>query len=311
MSAAKQKTFIRPFVCDIINVMKNDTSRAALQGSQKRKKHKMLKAALIILGALLIALWADSNFRLVTTRYEIASDKIPPEFDGYTIVQLSDVHGRQYGEDNAKLLELVALQNPDVIAVTGDLIDRYPNLKNAEALIAGLVKIAPVYYITGNHEWDSGKTAELFEILESYGAYIMHDEYVLLQEDDAYIILAGVQDPNSWEIRMSPEALMSAVTEAYPNAYRILLAHRSGYDKAYPQLETDLIICGHAHGGIIRLPFIGGLLGTRRNLFPDDEDSSIGEGSYDIIVSHGLGDSVVYPRLFNNPELVVIKLRSK
>jgi len=139
----------------------------------------------------------------------------------------------------------------------------------------------------------------------------MHDECVLLHSGDESIVLAGVQDPNSWELRQTPEELMDAVTAAHPGMYRILLAHRNDYAAQYPDLQVDLVLCGHAHGGIIRLPYFGGVLGVKRNLFPDDEDSIIGEGAYDIIVSHGLGENLVRARFLNPPEIVVVKLSAK
>lgn len=264
-----------------------------------------------ILLIVIAVLWYDSNFRLVTTRYDIVSSSIPSSFDGYTIVQVSDVHGREYGKDNEDLVRLIADQMPDIIAITGDLIDRYPDLESAGTLAAQLVEIAPVYYVSGNHEWDSGKTGELFAILEASGVHIMYDEHVLLERSGESIILAGVQDPNSWGIRQTPTELMDAISEYYPDAYKMLLAHRNDYAELYPDLKTDLVLCGHAHGGIVRLPYVGGVFGTKRNIFPDDEDSVIGEGNYDIIVSHGLGERLFHFRILNNPEIVVIKLYSK
>ena len=278
----------------------------------KKLKYKRKKKMLILMIiALLIAMWAYSNFRVVTTEYTISSDKIPESFDGYTIVQISDVHGRQYGDDNSILVGMVREQTPDIIAITGDFIDRRPNLERAKTLVSQLVEIAPVYYVSGNHEWDSGKQYELFAILDGLGVKIMYDESVLLTRGEDSIVLAGVQDPNSWEIRQSPTELMDAVTETYPEKYRILLMHRNNAAKKYPDLQTDLVICGHAHGGIIRLPYFGGVLGVDRNLFPDDEDSVIGQGNYDIVVSHGLGENLFRARFLNPPEIVVVKLSSK
>lgn len=263
---------------------------------------------LFLILAILAVMWAHSNFWPVVTEYTISSEKIPEAFEGYTIVQISDVHGREYGKDNAALVQMVRDQKPDIIAITGDLIDRRPNLEHAEILVAQLVEIAPVYYVSGNHEWDSEKQYELFDILEELGVKIMHDESVLLTRGNDSIVMAGVQDPNSWEIRQTPTELMDAVTAAYPDKYRIVLMHRNNAAEKYPGLQTDLVLCGHAHGGIIRLPYLGGVFGVERNFFPDDEDSVIGQGAYDIVVSHGLGENIFRVRFLNPPEIVVVKL---
>ncbi|NCC67422.1 MAG: metallophosphoesterase [Clostridia bacterium] len=266
---------------------------------------------------VLLALFCDSRFRLVTTEYELFYDKLPQGFDGYRVVQVSDLHMRQYGENNEKLISAIIEQKPDIIVITGDLINRSSEgLENGQAeavrpLLEAFVGIAPCYFVSGNHEWASGELGELKAALEQTGVTYLQNDYVMLESGEDTIVLAGVEDPNGPADMISPPELVDSIRADHPDSFVLLLGHRNYWLEKYPELDVNLILCGHAHGGIWRLPFTGGIIGTERDLFPDYTSGVYNEGGYDLVVSRGLGDYVKIPRLFNNPQLVTVILRSK
>lgn len=276
----------------------------------KKRKHVFLK---ILLSLSLTAglLLADSNLRIVGTEYELVYSTLPEGFDGFTVVQLSDVHGALFGRDNGDLLKKVRAAAPDIIAVTGDLADADTDLRRVDALLAGLRDIAPVYYVSGNHEWSDGVLTQLMEILEARGVRYLRNEYEVLERGGEAIVLAGVEDPNGWADQPEPDAFAASLRRERPGDFVLLLGHRNYWVREYPTLPVDLILCGHAHGGIIRLPFAGGLLGQGRVLFPDYDAGLYESGSYRMLVSRGLGNSVGIPRFLNNPELVTVTLRAR
>ena len=272
----------------------------------RKKRHPILKTFLT-LALLCSALLADSNLRVVTTEYTLRFPALPREFDGLRIAQLSDVHGAVYGRNNASLLERVREAEPDLIAVTGDLADDTTRLTDVDTLLEGLCAIAPVYYVSGNHEWTAGLIEALQAIFERHGVRYLRNEYVTLGRGGAELILAGVEDPNGWRDQPKPDA----VADGLPEGFRVLLGHRNYWIWNYPALPVDLILCGHAHGGVIRLPFLGGVLDHYGPPFPDYTDGVYRSGRYDMVVSRGLGNTGGVPRFLNNPELVIVTLKSQ
>ena len=270
-----------------------------------RKRHWKLKTLLAFL-ALCGVLTADSNLRLVTAEYELSYAALPEEFDGFCIVQLSDLHGAVFGENNARLLERVREVKPDLIALTGDLADRDTRLADVDALLAELTGLAPVYYVSGNHEWTSGLIGPLEAMFERHGVRYLRNEYVTLRRGEGEIILAGVEDPNGWVEQPKPDAVAAALPEG---SFRVLLGHRNYWVTEYPDLPVDLILCGHAHGGVIRLPFVGGLLDHHGTFFPEYVDGVFLSGRYRMVVSRGLGSTGGVPRFLNNPEIVAVTLK--
>lgn len=273
----------------------------------KAKVFIIFFALLLIMAALL----ADSNLRIVVTEHALSSTRLPESFHGFTIVQLSDVHGKSFGEENSRLLDKTAAAEPDIIALTGDLADGDTDMAVIDSLLAGLVKIAPVYYISGNHEWGEGLMPQLEELFARHGVTYLSNEYVLISSGSEEIVLAGVEDPNSWSEMPTPEEVVDIILEEQGDKYTLLLGHRNYWAEKYPELEVDIIMCGHAHGGVIRLPFVGGVLGTGFELFPEHVDGVVESGRYSMVVSRGLGNSAGIPRFLNNPEIVVLKLQSE
>lgn len=290
------------------------------------KKRRTLKIIILLL-VILAALLYDSNTRLTVSEYEIASEKLPESFDGFTVVQLSDIHGGLNGGGNARMVQLTAEARPDIIAITGDLADAYTDMAEVEAILAELVEIAPVYYVSGNHEWAAGRVDklqkltgggqgerrmdELKEVLAGCGVQYLSNSYELLEQGEESIVLAGVEDPNGPFDMIKPDELVDIIKNGQGDGFRLLLGHRNYWAEKYPELEVDIIMCGHAHGGIVRLPFVGGVLGTGFELFPEHVDGAVESGRYTMIVSRGLGNSIPVPRFLNNPEVVVLELKSE
>ena len=276
-----------------------------------RKRRALTFAALIVL-ALLGAGMLLSKYGLGVTRLELGLEGLPEGFDGFRIVQLSDLHGSRFGEGNARLIEKVRAEEPELIALTGDFLDEGKTereLPELEALVRELAAIAPVYFVSGNHDWASGEAYTLFETLEAAGAVCLRNEYLRLERGGDSIVLAGVDDPNGPAEMPEPDEFVAQLREEAPEDFVLLLAHRAYWAEKYPGLEVDLILCGHTHGGVVRLPFVGGLAASNMGLFPEYDAGLFELPGYTLFISRGLGNSVPLPRFLNTPELVSITLR--
>lgn len=281
----------------------------------KGKKHRGrgCLTALIILALIAAAaafLIKDSREDLEISRYEVNSKKLPESFDGFKIVQLSDLHGAEFGEDGIGLVEKVKELEPDIIALTGDFVTDEGDLAAVKKLAGRLTELCPVYFVSGNHEFGSGLAVKVRNILECAGVKYLSNEYLTISRGEDEILLGGVEDPLAYADMLSPDELAQKMNDAAPDAFKILLGHRNYWMTEYPELPVDLIFCGHAHGGLIRIPGVGGLIGTDRRLFPDFDAGEYNNGRYTLIVSRGLGNSVPIPRVFNRPEIVCVELSS-
>lgn len=281
----------------------------------KGKKHRGrgCLTALIILALIAVAaafLIKDSREDLEISRYEVNSKKLPESFDGFKIVQLSDLHGAEFGEDGMELVDKVGSLEPDMIALTGDFVTDEGDLAAVKKLAGRLTELCPVYFVSGNHEFGSGLAIKVRNILECAGVKYLSNEYLTISRGEDEILLGGVEDPLAYADMLSPDELAQKMNDAAPDAFKILLGHRNYWMTEYPELPVDLIFCGHAHGGLIRIPGVGGLIGTDRRLFPDFDAGEYNNGRYTLIVSRGLGNSVPIPRIFNRPEIVCVELSS-
>lgn len=265
----------------------------------------------MIILAVICVLLLDSNLRLTVTEYDVSSQRLPEAFDGYKIVQLSDLHTMEFGKDNRRLVRKVAAQSPDMIALTGDFIESAEDLPVVEALVKQLSEIAPVYFTSGNHDAASKAIEELKNTVNSNGGYYLSNEYVLLERENSSIVLAGVEDPNCYADMPHVDEVCTEIDAAFPDSYMILMAHRNEFPVSYPDLPCDLIFTGHGHGGVFRLPIVGGLVGTDLKLFPKYDAGVFPSGRYQMVVSRGLGGFPFYPRLLNNPEIVVVTLTNQ
>ena len=278
---------------------------------QKRRHPLRWVAALLILLAVGWCFLQWQLWGIQVTVTQVGVHGLPDGFEGLRIVQISDLHGHEYGQDSEALLALVAQQAPEFIVVTGDLIDQESHLAMVPALARGLAAIAPTYYVTGNHEWAVGGVPRLKGILTECGVTVLSNQYVTLERNGDSLVLAGVDDPNGYADQKTPEELYGEIQREAGDLCTILLAHRNDRFDQYAAAGYDLVISGHAHGGIVRLPFTNGLLGTDRKLFPTWTAGVYTLGDSTLFVSRGLGNNTVPIhgfRLFNRPDLAVLEL---
>ena len=276
------------------------------------KTHRRFKTALLVF-ALLLVLAAgsvlDSRYHLQLTEYTLFFPKLPASFDGCKVVQLSDLHGMRFGAENRRLVELVRQQEPDIIVLTGDIAGKDGALDNVEPLLSGIEGLAPTYYVNGNHEWADGCVEEIEALMKSHGVTCLSNEIELLYRGEDSIAIVGAEDPNGRADMIKPWGLSLRLGELYSDQFSLWLAHRNDYIQMYSDIGTDLILCGHGHGGIVRLPFVGGLLNVNRSFGAEYESGVYSTPHFQMVVSRGLGNSIPVPRLFNRPELVAVTLR--
>lgn len=280
-----------------------------MTGKRRRHIFPMIIAALIIICAALLLV---GKYGLTVTRYTISSPRLPGGFDGFRIVQLSDLHGSEFGRDNKRLVRAVAGEAPDIIVMTGDFTDEGKDeLPGVKTLAKQLTEIAPVYFVSGNHDWATGGIEELADALDEAGVTFLRNTYVTLSRGGDSLILAGAEDKNGPADMMKPDRLVDIINSESPDSFIVLLAHRNQWITKYPDLQVDIIFCGHAHGGIIRLPGLGGLIGANAGILPEYDAGVFTSGRYRMVVSRGLGNSVSVPRFMNTPEVVTVILNTK
>lgn len=276
-----------------------------------------MKRCIVFGIAILLVLVPFLNFQnnsIVITRETIKFNNLPDKFNGYKILQISDLHNKEFGKDQYRLARLVKRESPDLIVITGDLIDsRIYREDVAISFVQGIKEVAPIYYVTGNHEERSGRLASLIPRLEGEGVKILRNisDVITIEGDRIYIL--GVEDPASGpsynEKGLTLDRLDKALEEIPQGEFKVLLAHRPEFISSYASVGVDLVFSGHAHGGQIRLPFIGGLVAPGQGILPKYTSGVHKEGSTSMVVSRGLGNSIFPQRLFNRPELVIIELK--
>jgi len=292
------------------------SKKAEGAGAARRRRVPVILIILLVLVLAAVVILVDSNTRLVTTEFGLYYGNLPAAFDGYRIVVLSDIHAAEIGKGNETLIDIVSNAKPDMIAITGDLIDKvqaakpvWKQLEIAGQLIEGLTPIAPVYYVTGNHEWDSGEIWSLLALLEEKGVHVLRNNYTLLESGGETIILAGTDDPNGPADMVKPRKFIRGIFDAEGEGFTVVLTHRNSNLDLYGALGVDLVLCGHAHGGLIRLPFTDGLIGPRLDFFPTHTNGLYTAGGTNMVVSRGVGNHMGWTRFLNNPQVVVVELR--
>lgn len=269
---------------------------------------------------LATSLYFFDNYTVGTKIFNIKEKKIPRSFDGYRILHLSDLHNSSYGKNNHGLLKKIDKLKPDLIFYTGDMVDeRSTDSSNFLALAKALSEKYPAYYITGNHEdrlrqIDKNK---LIADIESLGINILNNEKISLKREDDEVILYGLNleskyfrrtyDKFTKELQLSKENIedIFGVKEA---GYTMMLAHNPLYFEAYSDYGIDLIFSGHVHGGLIRLPMIGGILSPDRFFNPKFDRGLFEDKASKMIISPGLGG--IKFRLFNRPMIYLVILET-
>ncbi len=264
------------------------------------RKKKIIIFALIAV-ILLIFCWWQNNM-LTVSQYEYSSPKTAG-LDGFRIVQISDLHNKNFGN---RLIDKITELNPDIIVITGDIVDsNHTNIGNALEFAEKSAETAPSYYVTGNHEYwlEISEREELMDGLKSAGIKILDDETVTVEKNGVSFSLTGIDD----------NTLTGDFRDILPSdesSLNILLAHEPQYINSYSSWgSVDLVFTGHAHGGQFILPFIGGVVAPDQGFFPQYTDGMHKSGDTSMVISRGLGNSVIPLRLFNFPDIVCVDLK--
>lgn len=252
------------------------------------------------------------KFKIV--KYDLFFAKLPPEFDGFKIAHVSDLHNYDYQE---RLVDAIRQQNPDIIVMTGDMIHT-KEVEFSLKFCKNAPSIATTYYINGNHEYKILDTYLKFEdSIKNYGVNILNNKIEILEKGNAKISLIGLSDSlfldvadkklRYLEFKKNSAKLFSCVD----TDFKILLVHKPELFNFYADQKIDLILSGHTHGGQVRLPFVGAIYTPNQKIFPK---LSLGKKTYKdskIIISGGLGNSNFVPRINNKPQLVIETLYKK
>jgi len=285
------------------------------QMTEKKNRVILCAVASVLLLALIVwTVWGNTALEL--NAYTISSSELPDSFDGYRIAHVSDLHNTEIGKGNAKLLAMLREAEPDIIAITGDLIDsRNTDIAVALSFAKKAMQIAPCYYVTGNHEARVSEYDELKTGLETVGVFVLDDERMELALSGESITLLGVDDPSFHTDYLFGDAatvVSSKLAElaAQEDGFTLLLSHRPELFDAYVDSGMNLVLSGHAHGGQFRLPFVGGLVAPNQGLFPKYDTGLYTEGDTNMVVSRGIGNSILPFRFNNRPEVILIELKT-
>lgn len=274
----------------------------------------MIIVALLIIGYIVFSIWQNNS--IVISNFNYNSDIVPEGFNKFKIVHISDLHNKVFGNEQDKLIEKVEALESDIIVITGDLIDRRRyNLEKSMYFINASVEIAPVYYVSGNHEAWSGRFSEIEGRLINAGVKIMDDSETEIRRGNSSIKLLGLSDPDFLTSDYIDGTDTSKLEEnlirlSEGEELKILLSHRPELFELYSDNNIDMIFSGHAHGGQIRLPLIGGLIAPDQGLFPKYTAGSYTSSTSTMYVSRGLGNSLFPVRVFNRPEIISVTLKS-
>ena len=280
---------------------------------------------LICITLILISILMCFSKKIDVTKYTISNKKIPEEFNGFKIVQLSDFHSEGYRDTTERLIDKVKNINPDIIVMTGDMVSwDMEDIEEVKILIKSLVELYPIYYIDGNHEHlaeilHPGKYVAFIEFMKELGVTTIKNDYIEIYKGDKSINLYGINLPLDGatglyvnKFQLEKNYVEKTLQEVDNDKFNILLAHTPTFIKQYSQWGADLVLCGHMHGGIVRIPFTNiGLLSPERTIFPKYAAGKFKVNGSIMIVNRGIGGSSFDLRLFNNPEITVITLRSK
>jgi len=271
----------------------------------------MLTAVGIMIAFILFGLYS----KLTITEYIIASENLPEVFDGFRIVLISDLHGYTFGRNQSELIKAVEEQKPDIIVMCGDMIDKKDKTLTSRSfnglfnLLDGITEIAPVYAVSGNHEilLPDDVYMGLLDVYESYGITYMHGKTVSITKDDQSITIYSV--PPKSDKAGAHWVNMNYFRKSPAGEYSILICHYGNKFDLLSKGGHDLVLAGHTHGGIIRL-FGRGLIDNDGEFFPKYDKGIFTENGSIMVLSAGLGDAFILPRLFNRRELVTVVLRS-
>ena len=272
---------------------------------------KLLALAPIFVASSIIR----QNKKLKVRKTTLKFDKLPQAFNNYKIAQVSDIHCDRVGHSDLSFIKKIKDFNPDIIVITGDVLDSYNNdMDIAYNILSQLAIIAPCYFVSGNHELRLPEEYEqLINIMKKLNITYMNNSNLLITKNNESINLVGVEDYNFFknEDNLNHRAnFIKTLEELYsPNHFNILLSHRPEKFPIYADLKYELIFSGHAHGGQWRVPFVGGIFSPSQGFFPKYTNGNYVLEDSTIIVSQGLGNSSFPIRINNRIELVLATLK--
>ncbi|NLA43642.1 metallophosphoesterase [Candidatus Saccharibacteria bacterium] len=278
------------------------------------KKYPRLRRWIILLIAsvllLTLFLCAHDN-RLTVQRYTVVTDKIEGTI---RVVMVSDLHSATFGENEEDLIRAIKREGPDVVVFVGDMCDNWETRECAEDIFREITPLYPCYYVTGNHEYWTGRSAEIVALFERYDLTVLMGESDLFTVNGQTIRLCGIADaaaPGYTENgRTTEQQLEELAATLSADMFTLLLAHRPEFFEAYTKYDFDLVLSGHAHGGQIRIPgLINGLYAPNQGWFPKYAGGRYEGNGTVMIVGRGLANNGgAVPRIFNPPELVVVDI---
>lgn len=278
-----------------------------------KSKKKTIIIAICVLMIALFCFW--QNNVLEVTHYTFSSSRVSARLDGYRIVQISDLHNKNFGRKQQHLINKIKELQPDMIVVTGDIVDsNHTNIDVAITFLEEAVNLAPCYYITGNHElWlDDTLYEKLINQIKNTGTTILDNEVVEINhnekddtvEDTTDFVMIGLDDGS-----LLGNTLHELSKDINTQKFVLLLAHEPQNMSFYSKENVDLILSGHAHGGQFRLPGIGGMIAPDQGLFPEYTEGLHVKNDVSMIISRGLGNSIIPLRILNQPEIVCVELK--
>jgi len=268
-----------------------------------------------VIAAMVVVLIITAFYQgLVVRRYTVETDKLRSG-ESVRIVLIADLHSHIYGNSQNDLIDLIKKQKPDLIALAGDIADDYEPILGTELLLSGIKGIAPVYYVSGNHECWSGDVRTIKETIRSHGVTVLECNYEKVTVGGATITIAGVEDPDIMFYEDRDYDWLGGMHSSFSelgneDGLKILLAHRPEQIVNYSKFSFDLVLSGHAHGGQVRIPFLlNGLLAPNQGWFPRYAGGLYRHDTLTHIVSRGVSYNPRLPRIFNPPEVVAIDIR--
>lgn len=286
-------------------------------GNQIRKR--WLRRIVTMVGLLALCFWAF-YIGLTLRRYEVETDKLPQN-QGVRIVAITDLHSHIYGKDQKPLIDMIAAQQPDIIALVGDIADDHEPDDGTRLLLAGIKSIAPMYYVSGNHEFWSDNYDDIKGMLEGYGVSVLDNESKEIIINGVRLCISGVDDPLMFDYTKDADyhamgnqkqLFLQRFSQLNDDVFNILLAHRPELIDLYRQYGFDLVLSGHTHGGQVRVPLlINGLFAPDQGWFPKYAGGRYDFDDQTLIVSRGLAFNDFVPRVFNPPEVVVVDIKGR
>ncbi len=271
-----------------------------------KKIHKIIAAVIAAVAAAIPYFYWENN-SLTVSNYTYETRKAGKSLNGFKIVHISDLHNKRFGRKNSRLIRLIREQSPDIIVISGDIADsRHTDIAAAVEFVSEACKIAPVYYTTGNHEhrFSSEKLDSLVSGIRSAGGFVLLDETTVIERGEEELYITGLADSS-----LNSGILAELLPES-DSSLSLLISHRPQYVDMYTRAGADLTFCGHAHGGQIRLPFVGGIIAPDQWLFPKYTEGIHYRKDKAVVISRGLGSSIIPSRINNRPEVVVVTIKS-